>query len=65
MSRAQPGDGARRAHPARPRPARPINPWNALWAMMVGFFMILVDSTIAAVANPSIMAALDIGYDTV
>jgi EmrB/QacA subfamily drug resistance transporter len=33
--------------------------------MMVGFFMILVDSTIVAVANPTIMAALDIGYDTV
>jgi EmrB/QacA subfamily drug resistance transporter len=33
--------------------------------MMIGFFMILVDSTIVAVANPSIMAALDIGYDTV
>jgi EmrB/QacA subfamily drug resistance transporter len=41
------------------------NPWNALWAMMLGFFVILVDSTIVAVANPSIMAALDIGYDTV
>ncbi|MBS9535136.1 MFS transporter [Mycobacterium sp. M1] len=33
--------------------------------MMVGFFMILVDSTIVAVANPSIMVALDIGYDAV
>ncbi|MDQ2629273.1 MAG: MFS transporter, partial [Actinomycetota bacterium] len=33
--------------------------------MMLGFFVILVDSTIVAVANPSIMAALDIGYDTV
>lgn len=33
--------------------------------MMVGLFMILVDSTIVAVANPSIMTALDIGYDTV
>ncbi|HET9876148.1 MAG TPA: MFS transporter [Mycobacterium sp.] len=43
----------------------PTNPWNALWAMMVGFFMILVDSTIVAVANPSIMASLDIGYGTV
>ncbi len=44
----------------------PPNPWNALWAMMVGFFMILVDSTIVAVANPSIMDALKItDYDTV
>ncbi|RAU94276.1 MFS transporter [Mycolicibacter senuensis] len=33
--------------------------------MMLGFFVILVDSTIVAVANPSIMAALDVGYDTV
>ncbi len=43
----------------------PANPWPALWAMLVGFFMILVDSTIVAVANPSIMAALGIGYDSV
>ncbi len=53
---------------ARTGPARaadPVNPWNALWAMMLGFFVILVDSTIVAVANPSIMSALDIGYDTV
>lgn len=41
------------------------NPWPALWAMVVGFFMILVDSTIVAVANPSIMTDLNIGYDTV
>src|SRR3981189_1609076 len=41
------------------------NPWNALWAMMVGFFMILVDATIVAVANPSIMDKLGAGYDAV
>ncbi len=33
--------------------------------MMVGFFMILVDATIVAVANPSIMEKLDAGYDAV
>jgi EmrB/QacA subfamily drug resistance transporter len=42
-----------------------VNPWNALWAAMVGFFMILLDSTIVAVANPSIMAKLGTSYDTV
>lgn len=41
------------------------NPWRALWAMLVGFFMILLDSTIVAVANPSIMTALDTDYDAV
>ena len=46
------------------RPA-PVNPWHALWAMMVGFFMILVDATIVAVANPSIMDKLGAGYDAV
>src|SRR6201999_4418537 len=42
-----------------------VNPWNALWATMVGFFMILLDSTIVAVANPSIMVKLGTSYDTV
>lgn len=41
------------------------NPWHALWAMMVGFFMIMLDSTIVAIANPTIMAELHTGYDTV
>ena len=41
------------------------NPWHALWAMMIGFFMIMVDSTIVAIANPTIMADLHIGYDSV
>jgi EmrB/QacA subfamily drug resistance transporter len=41
------------------------NPWQALWALLVGFFMILVDATIVAVANPSIMTAMGAGYDAV
>ncbi|WP_447707761.1 MFS transporter [Mycobacterium sp. C31M] len=45
--------------------ARPVNPWHALWAMLVGFFMILVDSTIVAIANKPIMEALGTDYDGV
>ncbi|ORW45407.1 MFS transporter [Mycobacterium paraense] len=41
------------------------NPWNALWAMMVGFFMIMVDSTIVVIANPTIKSDLHTGYATV
>ncbi|CAN5587607.1 hypothetical protein BH09ACT7_BH09ACT7_50420 [soil metagenome] len=41
------------------------NPWNALWAMLVGFFMILVDSTIVSVANPTIMDKLQTDYDAI
>jgi EmrB/QacA subfamily drug resistance transporter len=44
---------------------RTDNPWNALWALLVGFFMILLDATIVSVANPSIMDALDVDYDAV
>lgn len=32
--------------------------WPALWALVVGFFMILVDTTIVSVANPRIMQGL-------
>ncbi len=37
----------------------PIRPWAALWSMVLGFFMILVDTTIVSVANPSIMQSLE------
>ncbi|OSC38722.1 MFS transporter [Mycobacterium decipiens] len=41
------------------------NPWTALWVLMIGFFMIMLDSTIVAIANPTIMTQLHIGYATV
>ncbi|MGY4099507.1 DHA2 family efflux MFS transporter permease subunit [Nocardia sp. R16R-3T] len=34
------------------------NPWLALFALVVGFFMILLDMTVVAVANPAIMKDL-------
>jgi EmrB/QacA subfamily drug resistance transporter len=43
----------------------PQNPWHALWAMIIGFFMIMVDSTIVVIANPTIMGVLHMGYDSV
>jgi EmrB/QacA subfamily drug resistance transporter len=33
-------------------------PWPALWALVIGFFMILIDTTIVSVANPKIMEGL-------
>ncbi|EMQ98518.1 DHA2 family efflux MFS transporter permease subunit [Paeniglutamicibacter gangotriensis] len=33
--------------------------WGALWALVIGFFMILVDSTIVSTAMPAIMHGLD------
>lgn len=63
MTRARAAAGVRSA--TAPRCGKQMNPWYPLWAMMVGFFMILLDSTIVAVANPSIMTKLDTGYDTV
>jgi len=41
------------------------SPWPALWSMMVGFFMILVDSTIVAVAIPAIAESLNATYNGV
>jgi len=41
------------------------SPWPALWALCVGFFMILVDTTIVSVATPTILAALHTDVDSV
>jgi EmrB/QacA subfamily drug resistance transporter len=55
---------ALRGRPAASAP-RSANPWYALAAMLVGFFMILVDATIVAVANKAIMSSLGVDYDAV
>ncbi|WP_144671239.1 DHA2 family efflux MFS transporter permease subunit [Arthrobacter sp. U41] len=40
-------------------------PWPALWSLVIGFFMILVDTTIVSVANPSIMEGLNADINSV
>lgn len=48
--------------PALTRSGQPISEkqaWSALWALLVGFFMILVDSTIVTTAIPAIMQSLN------
>ncbi|WPU08389.1 DHA2 family efflux MFS transporter permease subunit [Pseudarthrobacter oxydans] len=40
-------------------------PWAALWSLVIGFFMILIDTTIVSVANPRIMEGLDADINSV
>lgn len=40
-------------------------PWPALWSLVIGFFMILIDTTIVSVANPSIMKGLNTDINSV
>jgi MFS family permease len=39
--------------------------WPALWSLVIGFFMILIDSTIVSVANPRIMESLGADINSV
>ncbi|MGZ4491185.1 MAG: DHA2 family efflux MFS transporter permease subunit [Nocardioidaceae bacterium] len=45
-------------HPPTPGYDPDYRPWPALWALCIGFFMILVDTTIVSVATPSILRDL-------
>lgn len=42
-----------------------INPWPALGALLIGFFMILVDSTIVSVATETMVRELDTSLNNV
>lgn len=41
------------------------DPWPALWALVIGFFMILVDATIVTVATPALQASLQADVSSV
>lgn len=45
--------------------ARQANPWAALGALCIGFFMILLDTTIVTIAIPSMVRGLDTDLNSV
>lgn len=54
------------SHPRSEIPALPLplpQAWRAVIALCIGFFMILLDQTIVAVATPAIQRDLHAGYD--
>ncbi|WP_051992349.1 DHA2 family efflux MFS transporter permease subunit [Mobilicoccus pelagius] len=58
-----PAPQPRQGHPAED--GAPENPWPALWALVLGFFMILVDSTIVSIATPALMSHFHAGITEV
>jgi len=46
-------------------PEIPRHAWPALWSLVIGFFMILVDSTIVSIAIPSLVTAFQTDVNTV
>lgn len=64
MDNATRPDGATRPDNVA-KPDGVMRPWAALWALVLGFFMILVDTTIVSVANPTIMEELNADINSV
>jgi EmrB/QacA subfamily drug resistance transporter len=53
-------------HTSRRNPLENVaKPWPALWSLVIGFFMILIDTTIVSVANPRIMEGLNTDINSV
>jgi len=46
------------SQPSRSDVSEQKDPWPALWALVLGFFMIMVDTTIVSVATPAIIEDL-------
>jgi EmrB/QacA subfamily drug resistance transporter len=44
---------------------KPVNPWAALSALCLGFFMILLDTTIVSIAIPSMLRELHVGLNAI
>ena len=51
--------------PTAPQVDTTVRPWPALFALVIGFFMILIDLTIVTVATPTIIEKLDASVNNV